>query len=200
MIQLLCFLLQLKCARLTDVCPDSDRFFPNYSHSRDVSWWLALSPCMLSWAHVRCCSGNSLAAPFRRCLLSRSLTSAETSHHWHRNSGSAHTDVGANLVSWGKKWESAACLWQSFLLLFLLDAGAGGSSWGEGGCSCLGVLGSLKWVLGVYRLSDWKHPLGLSCSVSSSTRENAGGPVLEIREKLRAEERLNSLSFLNKHL
>lgn len=30
MIQLLCFLLQLKCARLTDVCPDSDSFSPNW--------------------------------------------------------------------------------------------------------------------------------------------------------------------------
>lgn len=30
MIQLPCFLLQLKCVELTDVCPDSDSFSPNW--------------------------------------------------------------------------------------------------------------------------------------------------------------------------
>lgn len=51
-----------------------------------VSWWLALSPCMLSClpaAQIHDCSGHSLAAPSCRRLLSRSLTSAETSHHYY---------------------------------------------------------------------------------------------------------------------
>lgn len=66
-----------------------------------------------------------------------------------------------------KNWR--ACLWQSFLMLFA-------GSWqllpgGDRGFSCPGVLGSLKWVLGVYRLPGWKHLLGLSCSF---TRANAG--------------------------
>lgn len=60
--------------------------------------------------------------------------------------------------------------------------------------SCLGVLGSLKRVLSVYRLPGWKYLLGLSCTF---TRANSGESeiALEIWEKLKAEERLDSLSL-----
>lgn len=58
-------------------------------------------------AQICCCSGHSLAAPSCRRLLSRSLTSAETSHCSYWNLWSAHTDMPANLAFWGKKREPA---------------------------------------------------------------------------------------------
>lgn len=153
-------------------------------------------PPSLPTAQVRCCSGDSLAAPSCRRPLSRSLTSAETSHRSYTETRGLPTLMWLHIAHLGEKNTRVPSL-----LVTEFSAAVPAGCWGlaapprgEGGFSCPGVLGSLKWVLGVYRLSDWKHLLGLSCSFSSSTRENAGESLLEIREKLRAEERVNSLS------
>lgn len=105
MIQLLCSLLQLKCARLTDVCPDSDSFFPNYSRGRDVSWWLALSPCVPSCLPA-CPQPKSAAAQG----LSRSLTSAETSHHSYTAIRGVPTPMWLRIWHLGGKNESLTSL------------------------------------------------------------------------------------------
>lgn len=120
-----------------------------FPQTGDVSWWLALSPCMLSClpaAQIPCCSGHLLAAP--SCRHSRSLTSAETSHQSYTETRGLPTLMCLQIWHFGGK-KPRACLWQSFLMLFA-------GSWhflprGDRGFSP-GVLGSLKWVLGVYRL------------------------------------------------
>lgn len=104
-------------------------FFPNYSHGRDVSWWLALShlcaelPPSLPAAQLHCCSGDLLAAQSCRCLLSRSLMSAETSHCSYTETWGLPTLMWLWIWHLGKKWEGPQHGCDSFLLLFLWDTG-----------------------------------------------------------------------------
>lgn len=176
--------------RKADRClPWQWQFFPQPAAMPEISHggWHCHPAC---WAASR--PAHSPGPSCRR-LLSRSLTSAEKSHRSYTETRGLPTLVWLwNLASWGKENErpqpvcgrvSCCC-----------------SCWGlvtpprGEGASASGALGALKQVLGVSRLSDWKHLLGWSCSSSSRARENAGGFVLEMREKLRAEEKANSLS------
>lgn len=180
MIQLPCFLLQLECVRLTDVCPDSDSFCPNWRClmvAGTVTLHAELPPGSPNLLLLRALVGSPiLQAPAQQVLdVSRDkpplLPKLVVCPHW------CACKFG---ILGDKKLESLLVAVSCCCLL-----GAGSSSPGVTGASP-----ALKWVLGVYRLPGWKQLLGLSCTF---TRVNAGGSALEIWEKLKAEERLNSL-------
>lgn len=103
-----------------------------FPQTGDVSWWLALSPCMLSClpaAQIPCCSGHLLAAP--SCRHSRSLTSAETSHQSYTETRGLPTLMCLQIWHFGGKNLEPACGRVSWCFLL----GAGSSSPGVTGAS-----------------------------------------------------------------
>lgn len=143
--------------RKADRClPWQWQFFPQPAAMPEISHggWHCHPAC---WAASR--PAHSPGPSCRR-LLSRSLTSAEKSHRSYTETRGLPTLVWLwNLASWGgKKWASPACLWQSFLLLFLL--GAGDSSQGWRGF-CFGCTGCFEASPGCFQTVWLKTPARL---------------------------------------
>lgn len=116
MTQLLCFLPQLKGVRLADVCPDSDGFSLNSQPQQrclmvagTVTLCAELPPSTSLLLLKRLAGSPVLQKPAQQVLD----VSRDKAPLLQQSSGSAHTDVAANLASWGgKNQESPSCLWQ----------------------------------------------------------------------------------------
>lgn len=136
MAQLLCCLLRLKCARLTDVCRDSHSFFPKLQPQQRclmVAGTVTLRAELPPSPSPLAAQGSHWQPHPAQQLLD---VSRDKPPLLHQNSVSAHTDVATNLACQGGKTRESqpacgrvSCCCSCWML------GSGSSSWGKVGAS-----------------------------------------------------------------